>query len=99
MDSDIFDTNEHVAEHYVLSLLSSSLSCGTVGYMNRIKFASDILTYPVRNKGNKRCHHKIVQWKNKGLFDILNDVSDHVTLFQQEDSAGNVNHSVSIKRC
>ena len=37
----------------------------------------------------------IVQWKNKGSFDIFNDISDHVTLVQQRDTAGNANHTVS----
>ena len=30
------------------------------------------------------------------MFDIINDISDHVTLVQLEDSAGGVNHAVSI---
>ena len=38
----------------------------------------------------------IVQWKNKGSFDIFNDISDHVTLVQLIDTAGNDNRAVSI---
>ena len=37
-----------------------------------------------------------MQWKQKGTFDALNDISDNVTLFQLMDSIGNVNHAVSI---
>ena len=51
LDSDLFAVNEHVAEHAFVSRLSSYLSCDTMGFMNRIKFASDILTYHVRNTG------------------------------------------------
>ena len=64
--------------------------------MDRFKFASGILTYYVRNQGEQRCRYKLVQWKNKGSFDIFNDISNYVTLSQLEDSSGNVNHTISI---
>ena len=34
--SALFYANEHVVEHAVLSQILSSLSCDTVGYLNRI---------------------------------------------------------------
>ena len=37
--------------------------------------------------------------EEKGEFDILNDISDHVTLVQILGKAGNVNHAVSITGC
>ena len=43
MYSTLFDANENVAKHAVVSRLSSQLSCDTVCFVNRIKFASDIL--------------------------------------------------------
>ena len=67
--------------------------------MNRIKFASDIITDRVRNKGKRWCRYKLYSWKNKGSFVIFNDVSDHVTLLQLKDPAGNINHAVSITEC
>ena len=96
MDSDLFAVNEHVAENAVMSRLSWYLSCDTVDFMNRINFNIDILTYRVIKKGEQWCHYNLVQWNNKGSFDILNNVGDHVTLFQLEYSAGNVNHAFSI---
>ena len=51
LDFILFDVNEYVAEHAVLSQLSSSLSCDTVGFINKIKFSSDIVTDRVINKG------------------------------------------------
>ena len=50
LDSDFFAENKHVAEHAVVSRLSSSLSCDSVGFRIRIRFSSDILTDRVRNK-------------------------------------------------
>ena len=32
----------------------------------------------------------------KGKFDIMNDISENITLVQLMDSFGNVNHAVSI---
>ena len=42
---------------------------------------------------------QLVQCKNKGSFDIFDDVSDHITLLQLEDLSGNINHAASITRC
>ena len=58
--SDLFSENEHYVEHAVLSQLSSYLSCDTVGYMNRIRFSTKILTDGVRNKGEQQRHYKVV---------------------------------------
>ena len=79
-----------------MSRLSSSLSCDTVGFMNRIIFVSDIITDSVRNKGEQRCRYKFFQWDIKGPFDIFNDTSDYVTLVQIIDNVSYVNHAVSI---
>ena len=35
-------------------------------------------------------------WKKNDDFDILNDISEDVTLVQLMDSIGNVNHDISI---
>ena len=37
--------------------------------------------------------------KNLGEFGILNDISDHVMLVQRNETARNVNHTVSIIEC
>ena len=64
-----------------------------------IKFARDVITDHVRNKGEKRCRYKIFQWRIKGSFDIFNDISDHIMLIQLRDTSGNFNHVVSITGC
>ena len=35
-------------------------------------------------------------WNKSGLFDILNDICEYVTLVQLMDKFGNVSHAVSI---
>ena len=65
MASDLSAANEHAAEHAVVSQLSSFISCYTVGFINRIKFASDVLTDSVINKGEQRFRYKLVWCNNK----------------------------------
>ena len=36
------------------------------------------------------------QWKKIGTFDIMNNITEYVTLVQLMDSVGNVNHAVSV---
>ena len=51
LDYALYSANYHVAEHDVVSQISSYLSCDTVGFMNRIKFTSDNITGHEINKG------------------------------------------------
>ena len=48
------------------------------------------------SKGYHRLHYKINKWKVKGIFGILNYISENVTLVHLMDTFGNVNHAVSI---
>ena len=41
---------------------------------------------------------KIIPWKNKGIFDALNDIIDNMKLLQLMDLIGNINRAVSIVR-
>ena len=54
LSSSLFDVNENIAEHALLSKKISYLSFDIVSYMNRIRFANKILTYGVRYKGEQR---------------------------------------------
>ena len=49
-----------------------------------------------RKKGDNHFCYRINQRKIKGSFDILNNISEHVTLVQLMYIVGNVNHGVSI---
>ena len=49
-----------------------------------------------RRFGEKHICYKLEQWNKTGTFDILNNISEYVTLVQLMDSLGNVNHAVSV---
>ena len=67
--------------------------------MDSIKFANKIMTDSVRGKGDNHLRYKMVKWEKIGEFDILNDISDHVTLVQLIDTAVIVNNAVSVIGC
>ena len=47
-------------------------------------------------KGEPKVYYSLVKYKKKGSYDILKDISEHVTLFQLMDSLGNVNNAISV---
>ena len=63
---------------------------------NRIHFANDIMLNNKRNKGEARVHYKLIKYKKKGDYKILEDISANVTLVQLMYSLGNVNHAISV---
>ena len=63
---------------------------------NCIDFANDILKNNKRNEGESRVHYNLIKYKKKGLYKILEDISENVTLVQLMDSLVNVNHAISV---
>ena len=49
-----------------------------------------------RIKGEQNLKYNRTIWKKNDAFDILNDISEDVTLVQLMDSLGNLNHDISI---
>ena len=49
-----------------------------------------------RIKVGQNLKYNLTIWKKNYAFDILNDISEDVTLVQLMDSLGNVNHAISI---
>ena len=47
-------------------------------------------------KGEHNLRYNLTIWKKNDAFDILNDISENVTLVQLMDSLGNVNRAISI---
>ena len=47
-------------------------------------------------KGEPKVHYSLIKYKKKGSYDILTDISEHVTLIKLMDSWGNVNHAISV---
>ena len=61
---------------------------------NHIDFANTIL----KNKkiGEPRVCYSLRKYKNMGSYDILKEISEHVTLVQLMDYLGNLNHAISV---
>ena len=64
--------------------------------VNLIDSENDILKKGKQMKGEPKVHYILMKYKKKGSYDILKDMSEHVTLAQLMDSLGNVNHSISV---
>ena len=47
-------------------------------------------------KGEQNLRYNMTIWSKNDDFDILNDISENVTLVQFMDSLGNVNHAIII---
>ena len=52
-----------------------------------------------RIKVEQNLKYNMSIWKKYDAFDILNDISEDVTLVQLMDSLGNVNHDIIIVGC
>ena len=50
----------------------------------------------IKLKGKQNLQYNLKIWKKNNDFDILNDISEDVTLVQLMDSLVNVNHAISI---
>ena len=49
-----------------------------------------------RKKSNQECIIAQVNFKNMSSYDILTDISEHVTLVHLMDSLGCMNHAISV---
>ena len=47
-------------------------------------------------KVEQNLQYNLNTWKKNDAFDILNEISEDVTLVHLMDSLGNVNHAISI---
>ena len=63
---------------------------------NRIDVAKAILKSKRKFKGEQRVYYSLRKYDNMGSFDILTDISEHVTLVQLMYSLGNVIHAISV---
>ena len=59
-------------------------------------FSNEILSDKKRITGDQNLRYKLEQWKKIDTFDILNNISNYVTLVQLMYSVGNFNHTVSV---
>ena len=63
---------------------------------NRIDFSSAILINEKKIKGKPRVYYSPRKYKNMCSYDILRDISEHVTLVKLMDSLGNANNDISV---
>ena len=47
-------------------------------------------------KCDPKLHYSLVKYKKKISYDILKDISEHITLVKLMDSLGNLNHDISV---
>ena len=63
---------------------------------NHIDFANDILKSKKRNNGETKVQYSLIKYKKKGLYKILEYISENVTLVLLMYFLGNVNHAFSV---
>ena len=66
--------------------------------VNRIDFSNDMLKNEKTIQGEPRVYYSLRKYKNMDSYDILTEISEHVTLFKLVDSLVNVNHVISVVR-
>ena len=68
----------------------------TETFRNRIHFANAIMTNRSKSKDEHNLKYNLKVWHKNDVFDIINNVSEYVTLVQLMESLVNVNHAISI---
>ena len=87
-----FASNNHNKAAGAISFCIEESSESELG--NRIDFSNAILKN--EKKGEQKMYYRLIKYKNKGSYDILKDISEHVTLVQLMDYLVNVNHAISV---
>ena len=64
--------------------------------VNHIDFANDNLKNKKRNVGEARVHYNLIRYKKMREYNMLEDISENVTLVKLMDSLGNVNDDISV---
>ena len=68
----------------------------TETFKNIIHFDNDIMTNRRKIKGEQSLRYNLKVWKKNDAFDILNNISEYVTLVQLMESPVYFNHSISV---
>ena len=92
--SSAFASIKHFKAENAISMLIKESLKSEVG--NHIHFVNEIMINNKINKGEARVHYKLIKYKKKGDYKILEDISSNVTLVQLMDSLENVNHAISV---
>ena len=98
MASDFESINKIKAANDISKRTGEALT-SEVGFRNHIDFENAVLKNQKRVKDEQKLYYKLNMFKHKGYFNILNKISEHVTLAQLMDSTGNVQHAISVVGC
>ena len=82
----------------ILNFIEESLILQIDKFRNRIHFANYIMTNRMHIKGEQHLRYNLKVWHEKYTFDILNNISEYVTLVQLMELLGNLNHAISMVR-
>ena len=93
LESAFYIINHTKAANYVAIYIEESLKI-QVG--NCIDFVNAILKNEKRFKGEQKLYYSMSTYTTRGFFDILTDISEHVTLVQLMYSLVNVNCAISV---
>ena len=66
---------------------------------NRIYLENYILKNEKELKSKPRVYYSLSKYKKMGSYDILTEISEHISLVQLMDSLGNLNHAISVVGC
>ena len=66
------------------------------GFRNRIDFENIFLKNQKIVKGEHVLYYNTKKYKQKGSFNILNKISEDITLVQLMDYIGNANHAIIV---
>ena len=80
----------------LVNRIEKSLTVQIEHCKNIIHLYNAIMTNRREIKGKQNLRYNLIIWKLNDAFDILNDISDNVTLVQLVDLLRNVNRAVSI---
>ena len=65
-------------------------------FKSRIRFSNTIIKSRRKIKVEQNLQYNLTIWNKNDAFDILNDISEDITLVQLMESPENVNHNISI---
>ena len=70
----------------LVNRIEESLTLQTEIFKIKIHFSNTIMKNRIKIKGEKNLQYNLMIWKKNDAFDILNDISEYVTLVQLMDS-------------
>ena len=97
LSSDFHSNSENKDETAHEKHINKSLTLQSNKFSNIIDFANDITKEKLRHKGEQHLRYNLKKCKNKGDFDIINDISENVTLVQLMYTLVNVNYDIIMK--